>query len=308
MMKLSLLFLISAKLIPIRCSASASDSDSLMGDSVTSESIQTNPFFDACLNVKTNKLEKYFESGSIPAKFDDPIDGSNTSPLQILIEKASLYAEKDEKRTKQIAGIIDKLVLHGANLERVTDSGWTPLSMAVFWASEDPFYPLEIIKSLLPAGRNCPAINLATRSRTPLHFAAGSRLPNGRALELVNLLVERCSEVIDYMARDSKGWSPLKVAINADNFDVKDILSHETPSFTLYEKVGIMSVTVALIILMLIVYFNIRKSKKKEKTEPAYLSSDSDNDSINDSVNDSVNSDSDILLTERNIQPVEDDE
>ena len=110
------------------------------------------------------------------------------------------------------------------------------------------------------------------------------------------------------MARDSKGWSPLKVAINADNFDVKDILSHETPSFTLYEKVGIMSVTVALIILMFIVYFNIGKSKKKEKTEPAYLSSDSDNDSINDSVNDSVNSDSDILVTERKIQPVEDDD
>ena len=258
-----------------------------------------NAFFDACLNAKTIKLNKYFETNRIPANVDDPIDASNTSPLLLLVEKAAFYAGKDNVRAAEIADIINKLVIHGADLNRVTDSGWTALNKAVFWASENPAYPIEIIDSLLPESQKCPSINVTTHSRTPLHFAAASTT---RSLELVNKLLERCEYLIDYGAFDSKGWTPLKAAINAGNIDVKNLLYPKTPRYTFLQKLGMLSATVLLSIFAFYLYIKYAKAKVVKNEVDKKSEFDSDDASDGESVN------SEALVTERKVKFAEEKE
>ena len=229
------------------------------------ESEEENKFFQACVTGKADKLATLVLNGaSIPVDFDAPIDDSNTSPLQILVEKVSLYAGKDSKRTDTLVSIIKALVKHGADLERVNDSGWTALNQAVFLASVNQAYPLDVIASLLPENRKCPAINFATHSRTPLHFAAASSVSDGRARDIVKLLTDRCASLIKFDIRDSKGWTALKTALIHENNDAKAIIASKAPYLTFFQLLIVLFGGVAVLVVSAVFYFQSRKSPKEK--------------------------------------------
>lgn len=241
------------------------------GCSGSTDKITLNDLFEACYTAKPARLEKLLSDARLES-FDGAIDQSNASPLQILVEKVAKYAESDVPRAKGLAAVIDSLVAKGVDLERVNDAGWTALTAAVFLASVDPAYPLAVIASLLPKGKKCPAINTATRSFTPLHFAAASKLPGGRALELVRLLIDNCSAVINFDARDSNNWTPLKTATVAGNADAKELLYSKAPFFTTARLVITVAVIAVLALVAAAAYFYYAKfagKKEKEKNDSA---------------------------------------
>ena len=104
--------------------------------------------------------------------------------------------------------VVQLLVEKGANLNRVSYDGETPLSIA---AKEGQ---AEMVRVLVENGANVNQANDC--DETPLWIAAG----NGH-LEVVRVLVEKKAEVEQ---ADERGWTPLFIAAAKDHLEVVRLL------------------------------------------------------------------------------------
>lgn len=173
----------------------------------------------------------------------------------------------------KITDLIKDLIDMDVDLESRNDSGWTALNKAIYLASDLPEYPLEVPFMLL---KECRALNIPVRQNTPLHFAAGTRIEQGkRALDLVNMLIKTCGNELDYQATNSNGWTSYKVALSAGNLEVAKILGGKT-SF-LFGWVGWVASISILALLLGVLAFFVYKYKFSNSVKPTDKESDKAN-------------------------------
>lgn len=219
-----------------------------------------------CLRDAYWQANELIEAGAIDINAVDPL--TKDTALHILVERAQFNKEtvndeaKDAEKPKAITAtmLIEKLVKkYNANLELQSDSGWTALNKALYLASDLVDYPTQVIDLLLS---DCKAVNIPTRNLTPLHFAASSRLPNGRSAELTKKLMKYCEASISQLAVDSKGWTPLKAAMAANNMETVAILKKAQPF-------QIWTLLVSLLVSMLLGGAGYLLYKKLQNSKPS---------------------------------------
>lgn len=213
----------NANLLALLATLLISGLEFISGSSADFDNFGLTQLHRAILDDRTSSVEQLLAEKSL---IDIPDKFSKNTPLHLLVEKVgSLTGDKQAKTIE----LIKKLVNAGVRRDIQTDSGFTALNKAVFLASDLAEYPLEVVQILL---KGCVAINTPTRNQTPLHFAAGSRLRNNRAKELVELLMKDCGSSINYNALNSYKWTALKVALAADNMDAVALLQPRTSSIS----------------------------------------------------------------------------
>lgn len=213
-----------------------------------------------CLRDAYWQANELIEAGAIDINAVDPL--TKDTALHILVERAQFNKEtvKDEAKAITATMLIEKLVKkYNANLELQSDSGWTALNKALYLASDLVDYPTQVIDLLLS---DCKAVNIPTRNLTPLHFAASSRLPNGRSAELTKKLMKYCEASISQLAVDSKGWTPLKAAMAANNMETVAILKKAQPF-------QIWTLLVSLLVSMLLGGAGYLLYKKLQNSKPS---------------------------------------
>lgn len=216
-----------------------------------------------CLNGQLYAVKKIISDSKLSGLINFPDKSSKKLPLHILIEKAAVISNKP-----QVVEIINELLSKGSDLNAQTDSGWTPINLAVYMASVYQNYPLEIVDAVLSQSNSCVVINIKTHGQTVLHLAASSRLTNDRSKILVEKLINACGTKIDYLSVNDDGWTALKVSMAVGNTETINTLKKVTPSMSNIMLISLIATLVLLFAAGVGIYYYFVHVKKVKKLVP----------------------------------------